>query len=72
MIVNAQNIQAKYVKEYDLGIVADKPEEIPARLFDYIESFDLKAYNDGRRRMLENIKNDMLAFQELLKEISEK
>lgn len=72
MIVNSQNVQSKFVNEYHLGVVASSPEEIPLRITDYIEQFNIDEYNQGRKKMIQKIRKDIEDFDSLLKYFCDK
>jgi len=66
MIVNSQNAQSKFVKKYNLGIVASSIDELPDQLNHYISAFDCDRYNKGRKDMIDLIKRDISNFNQLI------
>lgn len=66
MIVNYESIQANYVSKYNVGLVIKKNDDIPEKVTEYLNAFDVKKYSIGCRKLLEEIKCDINKFEETI------
>ncbi len=69
MIVNEGNIQADYVKKFNLGITINEQDNYLQKINSYIDVFDPEIFNKGCENMIELIKEDMQTFENKLNEI---
>lgn len=63
MIVNEESAQASFVKKFNLGIIVKSDDNIQEKLFEYINSFDFVAFNQGCIDVIEVVKEDITVFK---------
>lgn len=69
VIVNAESIQAEYVRKYGLGIVWELGTSLKNAIEDYIARFDIEQFLDGRRKLCETLMKDVMQFNKMLNDI---
>ena len=63
VIVNAESIQAKYVKKYNLGIVWKQNAILKNTISDYVSSFQYDDFIKGRSLFLKEVRSDLYVFE---------
>lgn len=63
MIVNSNSVQARYIYQYNLGVVVDSNQNIKDEIIRYRENFNENEYNLGRMKILHQIKSDIDKFE---------
>lgn len=69
VIVNAESIQAEYVRKYGLGIVWELGTSLKNAIEDYIARFDIEQFLDARRKLCETLMKDVMQFNKMLNDI---
>lgn len=64
VIVNAESIQAEYVRKYNLGIIWEQGDVLKEKIKDYIRDFDPMKYLQGRMIFQKELQEDILSFEE--------
>jgi hypothetical protein len=68
MLVNKGSEQARWVQEYGLGVAIDKQRDISEQITGYLKNFDRDAFNIGRMKCLEIVREDVIEFEAKFKE----
>jgi hypothetical protein len=68
MMVNKGSEQARWVQKYNLGVAIDKQSDILEQITRYLKNFDPEAFNIGRMKCLEVVREDVMRFEAKFKE----
>lgn len=63
MLVTKNTYQAALVREYALGLVIDKEDDMYSSIINYCNNFDKNIYYRGRRKFLNKVLNDICVFE---------
>lgn len=63
MVVNKESIQAKYIREYNTGLIIESNDDISTKILNYRKNFNEKTYINGCLDLLSIIKNDIDKFE---------
>lgn len=69
MLVYANTYQAKYVKEYNLGVIIGTNDNIAQKINEYIDSFDYKKFDEGCESCLREIERDEMVFENMIMDV---
>lgn len=72
MIVSANTETAFYVDKYCLGVVVRPNDDIKEKILDFWENFDYQRYNSGCKAFIEQVKIDILSFEDNVSNILSK
>lgn len=66
ILANEGSYQANMIKEYNLGLVINKIENIEDKVIDYLSEFNIEEYNRGRRLFFEKVRIENKQFEDKL------
>jgi hypothetical protein len=68
MIVDDNTEQARWVRQYNLGVVIDKASGIKEQIVRYLQAFDREKFDAGRKASLKIVQQDVEEFEGRFKE----
>ncbi len=68
MMVDDNTEQARWVKQYNLGVIIDKQVDIKQQIMQYLRMYDSEKFDAGRKACLEIIRQDMVDFESTFRE----
>lgn len=66
MIVNVESIQAKFVEQFNLGIIIKSTDDIFSKLVEYSGAFDYETFNNGCEELIASILIDVEKFERII------
>lgn len=67
MMVDSGTEQARWVEQYNLGVIIDKQSDIRQQILCYLQAYDADKFDAGRKACLEVIRQDNAEFESKLK-----
>ena len=66
VIVNAESIQAEYIRKYHLGIIWKSGTSLRNSINDYIKQFEIEEFLNARKKIIAALTNDIDKFNDRL------